>query len=107
MSLLLAELEADPFERKLDPKGPFIKYLNCLADFAPTLPKPFRKAIKNPRKWPALAKKLGDEDRIVNSFLSTTQAIDLIEGGVKINALPEVVKGESSPSHMYALPAPD
>lgn len=93
-SLLLAELEANPFEPELDPKGPYLKYLSCLSDYAPKFPKKIKKAVKDPRKWKKLAKELAAGDRKINSFLATTQAIDLISGGVKVNALPEVVTGE-------------
>ena len=94
MSLLLAELEANPFEPYLDPANPYLKYLSCLSEHAPGMPKSLRSAVKDPRKWPALARTLAASERRVNSFLATTQAIDLIKGGVKVNALPEVVQGE-------------
>ena len=94
MSLILAHLEQNPFEPILDPRGPYIKYLSCLSDYAPDFPKKIRKAVQNPKKWKKLAKELAAADRKVNSFLATTQAIDLINGGVKVNALPEVVTGE-------------
>jgi Gly-Xaa carboxypeptidase len=93
-SLILAELEANPFEPVLDPRGPYIKYLSCLADHAPDFPKKIKQGVRNPKKWKKLAKELAAGDRIVNSFLATTQAIDLINGGVKVNALPEVVTCE-------------
>lgn len=79
----------------MDPRGPYIKYLSCLADHAPDVPKKIKQGVKNPKKWKKLAKELAAEDRIVNSFLATTTAIDLINGGVKVNALPEVVTGRS------------
>ncbi|OCF36827.1 Gly-X carboxypeptidase [Kwoniella heveanensis CBS 569] len=91
-SLLLAELEAHPFKPALDPAAPYLKYLNCLSDYAPEFPKALKGDVKNPRKWKKLARELAGSSRILNSFLSTTQAIDLISGGVKVNALPEVVE---------------
>ncbi|WWC62162.1 uncharacterized protein I303_104754 [Kwoniella dejecticola CBS 10117] len=91
ISLLLAELEAHPFKPSLSPKAPFLKNLNCLADYAPEFPKSVKHDIKDPRKWDKLAVELASKDRVINSFLATTQAIDLINGGVKVNALPEVV----------------
>jgi Gly-Xaa carboxypeptidase len=94
MALLLAELENNPFEPVLDPQGPFLKYLSCLSEYAPNLPKKMKNAIKDPKKWKLLAHTLAAKDRIINSFLATTQAIDVINGGVKINALPEVVTGK-------------
>jgi Gly-Xaa carboxypeptidase len=94
MSLLLAELEDNPFEPELNPEGPYLKYLSCLAEHAPGVPKSLKKQIKDPKAWDDLAVELAHSSRVLNSFLATSQAIDLIKGGVKINALPEVVDGE-------------
>jgi hypothetical protein len=96
MSKIISHLEDHPFLPTLDPRGPYLKYLNCMADHGPTFPKELKKEVKNPKKWHKLAKKLAAESRKLNSFLATTQAVDLIQGGVKVNALPEVVTGESS-----------
>ena len=94
MSLSLAELEAHPFTPELDPHGPYLKYLSCLSDLAPDVPKSLKKQVKDPKKWPQLAKDLAASERVLNSYLATSQAIDLINGGVKVNALPEYVEGE-------------
>ena len=93
MSILLSELEAHPFRPELVPAGPYLKYLSCLSDFAPGMSKSFKKRVRDPKAWPKLAKELAKSDKL-NSFLATTQAIDIINGGVKVNALPEVVDGE-------------
>ncbi len=93
MSMLLAALEAHPYEPSLPPSNPYLKYLSCMSQHAPNVPKQLRSAIRDPGKWPDLAKTLAASDRRLNSFLATTQAIDLIKGGVKVNALPEVVTG--------------
>lgn len=69
--------------------------MTCMADHAPLFPKHLKKQVKNPKSWKKLAKQLASSDRQMNSYLATTQAVDLIEGGVKVNALPEVVTGES------------
>ncbi|WVQ72429.1 hypothetical protein IAR50_001981 [Cryptococcus sp. DSM 104548] len=92
MALILAELEKNPFEPSLDPAAPYLKYLSCLTDFAPNVPKSLKAKVNNPKKWDKLAHELAAGDRVVNSFLSTTLAIDLIHGGVKVNALPEFVQ---------------
>lgn len=94
MSLVLAELEKNPFEPILVPSTPYFKYLSCMSEHAPEVPKSIKRQIKNPRKWKKLAYDLASSDRILNSFLATTQAIDLISGGVKVNALPEYVEGK-------------
>ena len=93
MSKIISHLEDHPFLPTLDPRGPYLKYLNCMADHGPSFPKELKKQVKNPKKWHKLAKKLAASSRMLNSFLATTQAVDLIQGGVKVNALPEVVTG--------------
>jgi Gly-Xaa carboxypeptidase len=96
ISLLLAELEANPFLPEFNPDGPYIKYLTCLAEYAPEMPKKLKARIQDPRAWDELAIEMARGDRKTNSLLATSQAIDLIKGGVKINALPEVVDGKYS-----------
>ncbi len=91
MSLLIAELEAHPPTPELVPESPILKYLSCLEENAPHFPHSLRNRLLDPKKWPGLAKDLA-KDRMMNSFLATSQAFDLIRGGVKVNALPEVVR---------------
>ena len=87
-------LESHPFPSSLTSASPYLKYLTCLADYAPELPKDLRKSIKSPRLWKKLAATLS-KDPQQRAFLGTTQAVDLIKGGVKVNALPEEAEGES------------
>lgn len=96
MARFITALEDNPFPPTLEEESPFLKYLSCLSEFAPGFPKSLRKQVSNPNKWPALAEQLASSDRVLNAFLSTTTAVDLIKGGVKLNALPENVEGTSS-----------
>lgn len=89
-------LESHPLPTALTSASPYLKYLTCLADYAPDLPKDLRKSIKTPSKWKKLAAGLS-KDPQQRAFLGTTQAVDLIKGGVKVNALPEEAEG------MYCL----
>jgi Gly-Xaa carboxypeptidase len=98
MSLLISQLESHPFHPSLQPESPYLKWLTCMSDYAPDFPAGMKRQVKHPRMWPKLAHQLARSDRRLNSFLATTQAADLIRGGVKVNALPEVVEGEPSPS---------
>jgi Gly-Xaa carboxypeptidase len=50
-----------------------------------------KKALKNKKAAKKVAKYLADRDITERYLLQTSQAIDLISGGVKINALPEKV----------------
>lgn len=93
LSRLLVELEANPYLPTLTSDHPYLPYLTCLAEHAPEVGKDFKRAVENPKKWDGLARKLARESARNRAFLATTQAIDLIEGGVKVNALPEVATG--------------
>lgn len=64
----------------------------CLAAHAPKLPPSLRDALlKADTSDDALraAEQILFQDRFFKSLVQTTQAIDLIQGGVKTNALPE------------------
>lgn len=100
LAQLLVHLESHPFPTSLHPANPYLKYLNCLADYAPKLPHSLRKAIKSPRKWEKLAKELS-KDAKERALLGTTMAVDLISGGVKVNALPE--RAEATINHRIAF----
>lgn len=64
----------------------------CLGAYAPEVPSKLRKALQRaPKSDKALrqAESILFEDRLFKALVQTTQAIDLIQGGVKTNALPE------------------
>lgn len=66
--------------------------MQCLAEHAPLLPSKVKKAIRKSVHCDKALKKVEEYFFQVPSFKSlvgTTQAIDLIGGGVKTNALPE------------------
>ncbi len=64
----------------------------CLASHAPNIPSNLRKALQNSvtsDKALRDAESILFQDRMLKALVSTTQAIDLIQAGVKANALPE------------------
>ncbi|KAI5475840.1 Gly-Xaa carboxypeptidase [Pseudohyphozyma bogoriensis] len=91
MSRLLVALEDHPSPVKLD-GNPVLSYLQCAADYG-NMDKKEKKRVKDPKAWPKFAADLTSgndrESLILKAFLGTTQAADLITGGVKVNALPE------------------
>lgn len=93
---LIATLETNPFPTTLEADTPWLKELSCQAEYGTEMPKDLRKKILRPKSWPALAKELGEGPVharwMPKAHMGTTQAIDLIQGGVKINALPEQVE---------------
>jgi Gly-Xaa carboxypeptidase len=109
LSALIAKYEANPWETHLvnfpvllavqyfsdfiqKRGGPLYGTLQCIAAYAPNLPSHLRKAI---RKSPSSDRALRYVEREIfkdmrtKALAGTTLAVDLITGGVKVNALPE------------------
>ncbi|KAK4687749.1 Gly-Xaa carboxypeptidase, partial [Tremellales sp. Uapishka_1] len=92
MSRVVSALEDHPFEPKLTPGSPLLTSLMCASKYSPSFPKSYSKLLSGgPRSWNRLAKIIGRRSRYDLATLGTTIAVDVIQGGVKINALPEVV----------------
>ncbi|WWC63504.1 uncharacterized protein I303_106107 [Kwoniella dejecticola CBS 10117] len=113
---LIAALEAHPHEPYLPITSPLVNYITCAADEAPGIPKDLKKAANRLTDSLAKARSKGDgrydhkalkaiQDWFVSgsvedgtfqkglgqAWVSTTQAVDIIHGGLKVNALPESV----------------
>ncbi|KAI9637962.1 carboxypeptidase s precursor [Dioszegia hungarica] len=91
MSDIVIAMEANPFETKLTPESPYLTSLMCAAEHAPSFPSKYAKLLRHPRDWPKLASLLSSSSASEKAMISTTQAVDVISGGVKVNALPELV----------------
>jgi Gly-Xaa carboxypeptidase len=92
LSRMLVEYEANPFEAHVHREAVNFASLQCLGKHAPQMPAGLRKAIaESPHSDMALKRveELLFQDPLYRTLFSTTQAIDLIQGGVKANALPE------------------
>jgi Gly-Xaa carboxypeptidase len=92
LSALLVKFEKNPYPIELERESPVYQLLQCLAEYAPNLDESVRKIIKESAQSDRALRKLEDyvsQDAGLKSLVSTTQAIDLIGGGVKANALPE------------------
>lgn len=85
----------DLFKPSLNEDHPLVKQLAVQAAYSPELDE------KTRQKWARLTydekarQALADElekDRALRAYVATTQAIDVIHGGVKVNALPEKVE---------------
>lgn len=89
----IEELEAHPFEYQFEVDSPIYKTLTCTAEHSDTVPPKLKKAIlgagKSQKKKKALTKFLASSNSW-RDLIRTTSAIDIITGGVKANALPEV-----------------
>ncbi|WVO21424.1 uncharacterized protein IAS62_002732 [Cryptococcus decagattii] len=113
ISLLIAALERHPHEPYLNPSSPLVTFISCAANSPAHIPSHLAKAIHKVEK----SLKHGDGKKVNKKALkqvedwwvtgsyedgtlgkgmgkamvSTTQAVDIINGGLKVNALPESV----------------
>ncbi|KAL5093808.1 hypothetical protein Trisim1_009287 [Trichoderma cf. simile WF8] len=88
MSEIVVALESSPFEPKIIPDGPIHQGLICFTRYSPyALP-----ALTGYINWGLLdkaAKLLAQTQRETQYFIQTSQAVNWIAGGQKINSLPE------------------
>lgn len=105
--MLIAELEANPHPLLLPPSSPIYGFMECAAGYTSDMPKDLKKTVLRTEKgdkkaWKALPDLIVEtglpgqpagpgQGSPIRALMSTTQAADLISGGVKVNALPEVV----------------
>lgn len=116
LASLLVKIESTPYAPELSRSSPIYSLLRCLAAHVPSVPSSFRDTIlssacsssASKREQKKCDKALHEVERTLfdagsewnsgneavarayRSILSTTQAVDMIVGGVKANALPEL-----------------
>lgn len=92
MSELIMLIEGDQYETRLADENPLLGFLQCGAEHASHFPKKLKKLLKKRHvskhedKLALEMAKLGPSTRYL---MQTSIATDLINGGVKVNALPE------------------
>jgi Gly-Xaa carboxypeptidase len=90
MAEIVSALEAHPFEPKIIKDSPIYNHLVCKARYSPDEQPKIAELLKK-GDLDALATLVAGFDRISNYMIQTSQAVDMISGGQKINAMPEVV----------------
>jgi Gly-Xaa carboxypeptidase len=88
---LLVKYEQNPVPARLKRGTPLYETVQCLAH-APGLPHKVKHAIGRSGKSDRALKVVEDalfKDPMLRALAGTTQAVDIVEGGVKSNALPE------------------
>lgn len=94
MAQLITEVENDAFLPLLTQVNPIMGELFCLAEHSPNLNKDIRRNILKAQVDANANKKVVqylDANLETKYLITTSQAIDIVEGGVKSNALPEHV----------------
>lgn len=112
ISELVTVLEANIFEPRLHDGNPYLGQLQCGARYSPSFPQKLKKLLKSRRAYSLapnpgdavyptgkgkgrkstrdpLAEEAAKEDLFTRYLMQTSRAVDIIAGGVKINALPE------------------
>lgn len=92
MAVLITALEAHPYEPAINAEHPLLQWAFCLLDdeaASPHLKSMIKQAARSSSHRQKLAKYLTHIYPAFKPLLSTTQASDVIRGGIKANALPE------------------
>jgi len=98
-SELIQAIEAEQFPAHLTNDNPYLGQLYCGAEHAPDFPKKLSKLLKSRaksqptcaahKKVDELALEAAKAGPATKYLMQTSQAVDVITGGVKVNALPE------------------
>ncbi|KAI7573726.1 carboxypeptidase S [Hortaea werneckii] len=96
MSELITAIEAQQYPTYLADDNPILGLLQCSAEHAPEFPSKLKKlldhrspALQTSRKPDHLALEAAKLGRPIQYLMQTSQAVDVIQGGAKVNALPE------------------
>ncbi|KAH8878798.1 carboxypeptidase S [Thozetella sp. PMI_491] len=94
MAELITAIEANPYRPHIHTENPFLGTMTCAAVHSPEFPADLKKLLEQrkpsegdkPDELAEAAAQLGD---IIKYMFTTSVAVDVISGGVKVNALPE------------------
>ncbi|KAF7356747.1 Gly-X carboxypeptidase [Mycena venus] len=92
LAALVVKYENNPYELELSRDSIPYALLQCQAAHGAEMPKKLKHLIRRSTRSKKALAKLRDvviEDRPFRSLIGTTQAVDIVQGGVKSNALPE------------------
>ncbi|PVH73424.1 carboxypeptidase S [Cadophora sp. DSE1049] len=95
LSKIVSAIEDTPYEPDLTSVNPYFTTLQCSAqhspDIDPWLKRTIQASLTSKNAAKTVANYLSTQDIFQRYLMQTSQATDLISGGVKINALPEKV----------------
>ncbi|KAF3761652.1 carboxypeptidase S [Cryphonectria parasitica EP155] len=90
VSEMVVALESNPYRPELIRNSPIYNHYVCQARYSPDAEPEVTKLLHD-GDLETLAEELASQDRSTHYRLQTSQAVDYIGGGQKINAMPEVV----------------
>ncbi len=93
MAEMIVALEGNPFQPVLTRSNPLRGYLECQAQYTPGELEPWlRRALERDDDGKDIAYRLADErGPSIRFSMQTSQAVDIIRGGDKVNALPQTI----------------
>jgi len=92
LAKIIVMLENNVIPPRLSRSQPIYESLKCVAEHAPNVPSILKRAIEKSADSERALHKVEElifSDNEIKSIVGTTQAVDVIQGGVKSNALPE------------------
>lgn len=96
LAAAIVELESHPHPTSLQRTGTAFQQIQCVAKYGPGVPDAVRKlaerAVDDDAALQALGRAFLESDPEYAAVMGTTQAVDIVRGGVKVNALPESVE---------------
>lgn len=94
MAELIRTMEGNPFAPGFEDANPVLGFYRCAAEHAPSMSKELRRIILDIDAGDNRQRliKLIESRPEMKYMIQTSQAIDVVRGGVKINALPELVE---------------
>jgi Gly-Xaa carboxypeptidase len=91
-SELVSLIESHPYPPSLKPQNPYLGLLECGARHAPKFPRRLKALLRKSTGAKArdkLAREASRQSLAIKYLMTTSLAVDIIHGGVKVNALPE------------------
>ncbi|KAK4234962.1 hypothetical protein C8A03DRAFT_18225 [Achaetomium macrosporum] len=97
LSELITKIESDQYRTRLVDSNPYYTQLQCGAAYSPGFPIKLKKLLSRRRsssrqgvcKKDDLALEAAKQGPEIKYLMQTSQAVDVISGGIKVNALPE------------------
>ena len=97
LSELITEIESEQYRTRLVDSNPYYTQLQCGAAYSPEFPSKLKKLLSHRQthhntchaKPDYLALEAAKQGPQVRYLMQTSQAVDIISGGIKVNALPE------------------
>lgn len=84
MGKVVTAIEDNPYPTSFVADDPLLGFLGCGAEYSPKFPKGWKKLLAGGSKgWQTLSEEFGATGIVQHALVSTTQALDVIQGGVK------------------------